>query len=366
MKLAILHPFQFRYARGIERFTWSLASALAARGDQIDLLTWRWPQPIRWGSEVRGVRTRQVPDLRYFRERVAVPFYATWLLRGGYDHALLYFGGYGEAEALRLVRAVRNVPYSVVLHFPREQVPHRYEELKRLGLAAHAAHLIAVSDFVARGAEPFFQRPCVVIENGVDVEQFAPSAERRTAARAQLGLNDDAPVLVTLAALEERKGVQWVLRALPTVLARFPNARYYVLGEGAYRGALEAEIAALGLGAHAQLVGSVSDVLPYLAAADVGCLLSYGEAFGITLLEYMAMALPVLTSKHPPFDDLVHADWGVAVDEQDTPGVAAQIIALLEDSALRARLGAAGRQRAAERYAWPQVAARYSQLVQNR
>jgi len=367
MKIAILHPFQFRYKRGIERFTWSLIDALASHHVEVGLYTWRWPHAVSWGAAPSNLTLHQPPYFRYFMDRVAVPFTTVGLLRQRYDWVMLFFAGYGEADTIRLQRIFRKQRYCIVFHFPREQVPYRYEEFRRSGLAARADHLIAVGSYVAQGVEEEFERPCTVIENGVDANEFVTSAETRTKARLVLEIPADAPVLITLAALEERKGIQWVIRAMPALLKEHPDLRYYVLGEGPHRGELELEIAQAGVQNHVWLVGNVqatTDVVSYLAAADMGCLLSYGEAFPITLLEYMAMQLPSVTSLHPPFDELVEDSYGKRVNERDTEAVVNVIHELLINPEGQKRMGDAARARVLARYTWSQIADRYYHLLE--
>ncbi len=365
MRLAILHPFQYRYSRGIERYLWTLAQALCRLNPDlnIDLLTWRWADPVHWenpaGSRIRALC---VPDLRYYRAQVAAVYYSYWMTRNHYDHAMAFFAGYGEADAFRLLGR-RFPPYSVVFHYPVEQVPHRYAEFKRYGFADHAAHLIGVSDYTSRGVTEYFGKPCVTIENGVDTDYFHKTAGMREAARQQLGVDATQPVLVSLAALEERKGIQHVIKALPTLRAKFPDIRYYVVGEGDYRPTLETLIESLGLQANVLLTGRKDDVRPYLAAADVGCLVSEGEAFPLTLLEYMAMELPVVTSDLPPFPDLVSAAWGVQANPQAENAVSDAIADLLSDPQRRQNFGEAGRKHLLEHNTWTQIAGEYLDVI---
>lgn len=360
MHLAIIHPFQFRYRRGIERYVWELADALCRRDPtlKIDLLTWGWPQPVTWQENAR-IHVRRVPGVRYFMARFASVVYGYWLWRHRYDQVVVFFAAYGEADAVRMARRLRRFRTSVVFHFPVEQVPHRYEEFRRSGLAQHADSLIAVSESVAAGVRDAFGRDCVVIPNGVNPNVFHNTPDQRRAARQRLGIGDDSPVLVTLAALEARKGVQHVIQALPALLGEYPDLSYWVLGDGDGRRDLMALAQSLDLTERVHFVGNTEDVVTYLAAADIGCLLSQGEAFPLTLLEYMAMELPVLTSGHPPFPDLVQADWGMMVDEGNASSVCDALRTLLNSAETRRRLGTAGRQRVLDQYAWEQVARRY-------
>lgn len=362
MNLAILHPFQFRYARGIERFTWSLSEALTRRAVNVDLYTWRWPNPISWGAIPPGLRIFQMPNLRYFREKMAALWYFAQLSTRRYDWIMVYFAGYGESEAIRWLRKKNPC---VVFHFPRQQVPHRFAEFERGGLARNAGERVAVSDHVANDVTAHFGRACVVIPNGVNAEAFKPSPERRAVARQKLGIAPETPVLISLSALEERKGIQSVVRAMPHLLAQYPDLQYRVLGEGAYRSELEAEIRRLDLGAHVHLMGNQSEVADHLAAADVGCQLAYGEALPVAVLEMLAMELPVLTSQHPPFDSFIRPEWGMRVQESDTQAVADAICALLEPTR-RSTMGRAGREHVITHYSWESVADAYLRLLWQR
>src|SRR5712692_896050 len=199
MRLLFIHPFLFRYARGIERFTISLSGALARRGVEVDLLTWRWQNPTRVADLDSRVRVFTIPTSRYYSAKVAVPFYGKHLLTHRYDFIWVYFAGYGEAEAITLASQVRTLTYGITVHYPLSQVPHRYREFERFGFARRAHTLVAISSFVAEGVRQALGRDPVVIRSAADVSHFKPNPQARPAHRAALGLNDEAQVLLTVA-----------------------------------------------------------------------------------------------------------------------------------------------------------------------
>jgi phosphatidylinositol alpha-1,6-mannosyltransferase len=361
MKLAIISPFQLRFARGIERFTWSLATALVDHDHTVDLLTWNWPEPVQWGDMPAGMRVLQVPYSRYYMERLAVPYYLTWLLRNRYDWVMLYFASYGESTTLRLLRSQR---VCVVVHFPYEAAPFPYAQFQRCGVVHNAARVVAVSQYVADDVQARFKCECAVIGNGVDTAIFRPSQEARATVRARLGVAPEAPVIVTVAALEERKGVQWLIRALPYIVQQFPDLQYWIIGEGEYRAALEHEAAQRGVQQVVRFLGRLEGVESYLAAADVGCLLSRGEAFGIAILESMATELPIVASNRAPFDEFVAPEWGILVDETDPNAVATAFGSLFASPTRYRQMGKAGRQQVARSYTWTHVAAQYAALLE--
>ncbi len=362
MKIAFVTPFLFQFARGIERTNWSLANALAHLGVQVDILAWDHPKPVDWGVISPGVHIHKVPYTRYFMRRVAIPYYFRWLSSGKYDWVVINFAGFGESEAFRLLRLQHPQKFCTVFHYPRDLVPHRYVEFEKSGLADRASHLIAVSNYVARGVKEQFNKACIVIGNGTDPAEFCPSPDLRATTRQKLGVPEDAFMIVSLAALEERKGIHRMIRAMPYILKEFKNAQYWVFGEGKFRATLEAEIARLGLADHVHLYGNSYNVVPYLAAADIGCLLAVGEAFSVAVHEYMAMQLPVLASDCPPFDELVQPAWGVTVDQESPEAIGDAVRTLLRNPAQRAAMGMAGRQEVIDHYTWERIAHDYLDL----
>jgi glycosyltransferase involved in cell wall biosynthesis len=351
MRLAIISPFQLRLGRGIERYNWEMARTLAARGLEVELWVWDAPRPFDWGALPPGVRLRRVPYIRYFMATWAGLWYRRWC-RTQPDHILLAFADYGEAAALRTYAGA----FSIMFHFPREQVPHRFATLGQSGLAARAHALLSPTQYVAQDVQAAYGRPSPVIMHGVNLAQFVPDPSDRLRLRAELGVSADAPVIVSVAALELRKGIQFVVRALPAVVQQFPTVQYWVVGEGSDRPQIEAEIAAHGMGAHVRLFGRVTTVPRYLNAADVGALLSWGEALPIGALEMLAMRLPVVTSDRPPFPALIHPDYGALVDGDNTDTLAALLTAWLRDPARRAAMGDAGRAYIERELTWERAA----------
>lgn len=139
-----------------------------------------------------------------------------------------------------------------------------------------------------------------VVGNGVDLARFAPLP--RGEARAALGLPADAPVLVSVGGLCERKGFHRVIERLPALRARFPGLVYLVVGgpspEGDLGPQLRAQVAAAGLGEAVRFLGALPpDALRGpLSAADVFVLATRNEGWANVFLEAMACGLPVVTT----------------------------------------------------------------------
>lgn len=156
-----------------------------------------------------------------------------------------------------------------------------------------------------------------------------------------------------LSASEGAKGVDQVIAALPAVRARVPEVSYTIIGDGDDVPRLKALAAAHGVAPLVTFAGRVADVdlHAYLHGADLFVMPSRKEGFGIVFVEAMAHGLPVIAGAHAGSPEVVpHGEVGLLVRNEDRPGLAAAITALLSDPALRRRMGEAGRRRVATIY----------------
>jgi glycosyltransferase involved in cell wall biosynthesis len=176
-----------------------------------------------------------------------------------------------------------------------------------------------------------------VIRNAVDVNQAKQAA-----------LTGDPPRLVSVGRLKEPKDFVGLVRALARVDAPFRAA---IVGDGPDRPLVEAAIAATGLGDSVELFGERDDVAAQLAQSDAFVLSSSSEGMPLSVLEAMAAGLPVVASAVGGIPELVVDDQtGLLVASGDVDALAAALQRILGDAALRARLGAGGRRRAAEQF----------------
>ena len=172
------------------------------------------------------------------------------------------------------------------------------------------------------------------------------------------------PVLLTVARLDEHKGHDVTIRALPRVLERFPDLRYVMVGPGEENWPrlrrLAEEAGVLGAIDYRGRV-SDEDVRAAYAEADVFVMLSREmpgrldlvEGFGLTFLEAAAVGLPSVAGNSGGIPDAVEDGVsGLLVDPYSPEETAEAICRLLGDRDLAARLGRQGRERAAAKFSW--------------
>lgn len=174
-----------------------------------------------------------------------------------------------------------------------------------------------------------------IIGNGVDLGKFRVIP--KAAARSELNLPLDAPVLVTVGGLVERKGFHRVIDCLPSLLARFPRLYYVIVGgpspEGDMSVSLRNQVEKLGLGDRVLFTGPLPPERLHvpLSAADVFVLATRNEGWANVFLEAMACGLPVVTTDVGGNADVVsRRDLGIVVPFGDEGALAAALTEALD------------------------------------
>ena len=194
--------------------------------------------------------------------------------------------------------------------------------------------------------------------NGLDPAVYlATSPDAADTFRKAQGIPPTAPVVLTLSRFVWAKAPESILDVFARVVALRPDCHCLIggsgMGEDEEMGALVRE---RGLDAHIHLLGVQSDVAPLFTSADVFLLPSRVEGFGIAIMEAMAMGVPVVASNAGGIPDLVRPDLdGFLHEPTDVDGMAQSIVTLLDDGDLRARMGAAGKQRVLKEFSLQKV-----------
>ena len=175
---------------------------------------------------------------------------------------------------------------------------------------------------------------------GIDLDFFRPNLKATK-----------EPLVLFVGRLVEKKGCVHLLRAMRQVESRVPAARLVVLGDGPLRGALEAE--ARDTLTRCEFLGAASaevvrQWMGRAAAMAVPSIVAEnGDSEGLctVVCEAQAMGLPVVGFRGPGIE-VMHGETGLLVAQRDENVLAEAILTLLQDEALAAQMGAAGRQRA--------------------
>jgi phosphatidyl-myo-inositol alpha-mannosyltransferase len=211
-------------------------------------------------------------------------------------------------------------------------------------------HRIAVSEQARDSVARWFPADYEIVPNGVVIPEHADPDGR-------------AERIVFVGRQEPRKGLHVLLRAWPEVHRR-TGARLRLIGADPLRVRLLVTQQRLSLEG-VDVLGTVDNAqrteelmaAKALVAPSLG-----GESFGMVLTEAFACATPAVASDIPGYREVMTPETGLAVPPGDPDALAQALIAMLEDEPRRRRLGAAARELARARYAWPDIAQRLSRI----
>jgi glycosyltransferase involved in cell wall biosynthesis len=187
----------------------------------------------------------------------------------------------------------------------------------------------------------------VTIPRGVSLAAPAAASAAAAGVRARLALPAGAPLIGAVSRLTPVKGLRYLLAAMPTILARCPEAHLAIGGDGEQRAELEAYARELDLAARVHFLGFLADPGPAIAALDVFVLPSINEAQGRVLVRAMALGRPVVAARVGGVPEILDGgEAGLLVPPADPAGLAEAISGLLLRPDQASRLAAAGRCRA--------------------
>lgn len=360
MRVALVSRFAWPSVGGIQMLVRTLASSLVADGTQIEIFAHRIDNAgINWLGHIdraapfepqvdaeSGVITTQLrlseaesvvlrgyarlrgadPRFERLHARVATRRFATQLARTDLIHR---FGG--NRMALATVQAARRLDRPVVV----TPLAHAgvFDDDELSARAYRAADLVVATT----NADAEIYRGLGVATDRVQVCPLptvrpGPGDGRRVRSTHRI----EGPLVVFLGVRRENKRIPNLLDAADILAERDPSVRVAVVGRGEP------------LRAHGPAivdVGAVSedDRNAWLHAADVVCLPSSDESYGLVVSEAWSLGVPVVTSDIPVLRERVAASGGGIATSVDPPALAAALHRLVSDAELRRRMGQAGR-----------------------
>jgi PEP-CTERM/exosortase A-associated glycosyltransferase len=204
-----------------------------------------------------------------------------------------------------------------------------------------------------------------VANNGVDLSALRTEAAERSRRRWNLPL--EADVLGFIGTLQPYEGLELLIDALPDLLRRPRPVHVLIIGDGNHEAFLRGEVARRGLARHVTFAGRIPHTAVSEAYAACDAIVyprRYTETTRLTTplkpLEAMALGKAVLASDLPPFRELIRPGvTGLLFRAGDRADLIAKTRELLDDAALRSRLGAAAREWVTRERQWPTVVAPY-------
>lgn len=289
---------------------------------------------------------------------------------------VLLVSGERMAWLVALLTLLRPQPWVMVGHGTEFKVGSGLSAQFSRWAFSRANSIICVSEFTRgvmqrAGVAP---RHSPVIPNGADDTAFdmLPVDEVRRF-RESLGFAD-ACLLLTVGHVTSRKGQDIVIRAMPAVLEKFPNAHYLIVGLPTKREEFEALAQQLGVADHVHFLGRQSndDVIRFMNTADLFVITSRYtrdgdfEGYGIVVIEAAMCGTPSVVARGSGLTEAIEDGvTGIAVDAEDPTDTARGIIRLLSDDTLRREMGIQAHQRAHAEQTWSRRAEQYDAVLRD-
>ncbi|MFC2001653.1 glycosyltransferase [Chloroflexota bacterium] len=181
--------------------------------------------------------------------------------------------------------------------------------------------------------------------------------------------NRPGKTIGTLKRLDPVYGIDYLIRSIPHIRQKHKDVRILIAGYGNQKPYQQAA-QEIGVEKNVEFIGTVphAAVTEYLSRLDIFVMPSLSEAFGVSALEAQALGIPVVATNIGGIPEIVKdGESGLLVEPQNPKAIADAIIRLLDDEALRKRMGARGRKLVEEKYDWNENAkemeALYSEFV---
>ena len=265
-------------------------------------------------------------------------------------------------------------PVITTLHTVLPQPEPQIRETVRR-IAEHSTRVVVMAETAARLLRDVYgiAKPPVVIPHGMPA--IAPQGRHRL--KRQLGV-EGRTIISTFGLVDPRKGLEYMIDAMPSVVARYPNTLYLIVGqthpellkqEGErYRNQLAAEIDRLSLGEHVRFVNQYltqREIVDYLLATDVYVTpyLDLNQITSGTLAYALGAGKAIVSTRYLHAAEALDDGRGLLVDPRDAAALSRAVLAILDDPVLKREL----EQRAydyGKEMAWPNVGRRVLALTQ--
>lgn len=213
--------------------------------------------------------------------------------------------------------------------------------------------------------EGIHPRKIVTIPNGVNLKRFAVNLSRQEydSLYKDIGVDESAIIVTTVARLYPVKGHKYLLEAIPSILTVMSNVHFLFIGEGPLMKQLEQDVSRAGLSNNVHLLGARSDIPQILTISHLFVLPSLWEGLPNAILEAMAAGLPVVSTDVNGCTEVVEdEETGLLVPPANPGRMTDAILSILQDEAKATSFGIAGRDRARREFSQDKNLSNYVNL----
>lgn len=219
---------------------------------------------------------------------------------------------------------------------------------------------------------PEYRDKIAVIHNGIDITWWQSQLlrfteeDRREIKEEKFLARENTLIITSIAELHERKGLKYLIEAVGELVAKYPNIKLVIIGEGSERNNLENLIGKLKLENHVVLLGRQKEIPKLLKSSDIFVLPSRREAFGLVNAEAMITGLPIVASNVGGISEIVEDDEsGILVEPENSRELAKALRKLISSESLRENMAKVGQKIVAENFSAKVMAEKYEKIYEN-
>ncbi len=174
---------------------------------------------------------------------------------------------------------------------------------------------------------------------------------------------EDTLIITSIAELHERKGLKYLIKAIPDVIKKYPNIKLIIIGDGPDKKNLEHLIKKLKIENHVELLGKKKEIPKLLKSSNIFCLPSIREGFGLVNLEAMAIPLPIVATLAGGIPEIVKNNkTGLLVPPENSEKITKALIELISSEKKRKSLAEEGFKRVHEYFDAKIMAKKYEKI----
>jgi len=375
MKICILSPAYLPHMGGVEIVTYYMAKELSILGHEVHIVT----------SEERTERDENFPDdmfsnNMFFVHRLHLPFMNVISHNSILKSMLFIISAFIEVRRIRpdIVHAQNfvpsipayfskvffNIPYAICVHTEKFNLTgwgivlplFLKKYWPSLPHIKHSDMIFALTDNTRLEIQKYLNKNSITVPNGVDLDLFKPDQLRSIA-------QPDIPNIACISRLVKDKGIECALHAMVLIVERYPNSKLIIIGDGIIRQELKNLTNSLGIEKNVEFIGEVPnyDIPKYLASVNIYLLTSFREGFPLSLLEAMAIGLPIISTPVEIAQNILdECNNGYLIPMRDPHAICEAAIKITENPEIKVMFSKNSADRAKE-YSWSKIIKLYEE-----
>jgi D-inositol-3-phosphate glycosyltransferase len=255
--------------------------------------------------------------------------------------------------------AARFLPKTDLVFYQQMDSRHNKRDFLHSWVFSKVSLWIALTQRMKENVLAFTRMPAEkvkVVPLGTDLERFDPARYSKKESRLFFGLPEEKRVFGVLGRIDSGKGQEIIIQAMPDLVKRHPEILLVIAGEETagergHKKHLEKLCRTLGLESYVRFIPFTEEVPRFMSALDILVLPSFGETFGLVLIEAMAMEKPVIATNAGGVPEIItDGRTGLLIEPRNINAVGSALEKLLGDEALCRSLGTSARAEALQRF----------------